>query len=1066
MGPDSELRITLLGGFSVASDEGAVEEGGWRLRKARSLVKLLALAPDHSLHREQAMEALWPEREPAAAANNLRQALFVVRRALDSCGDDGAARLALTHDVLVLAGGGLEVDVDDFEAAAGQAARTPSAAGHRAALDLYTGELLPEDRFEPWTAARRQALRERHLGLLVEIAALHGSDGDHAAAVAALQQALVQEPLHEPAHRELMRAYVLSGRRQQALAQFHVLRESLRTEFEDEPDDETRRLYREILTRGLQADPVRARPEPAGVSPPAGNLPLHLTSFVGRERELADVIDLARRHRLLTLTGPGGCGKTRLALAAAGALTDGQGPAAETLEGAWLVELAGLSDETLVAAAIGDALGVESRSARALEEVVAAHIATRPLLVVLDNCEHLIDGCARVAEGLLRACPGLRVLATSREPLHIAGEVDWRVPSLARPEAVRLFAERAAGVSSRFELSGHNAAAVAEICERVDGMPLAVELAAARVGVLAPAQIADRLADSLAVLAGGLRTALTRQQTLTATIDWSHALLDDGERMLFRRLGVFSGTFDVDAVESVCEGELDVFARLVDKSLVMVDEQEAVARYRLLDTVRHYARQRLDQSGERSRLEACHRRHYVRLSEELEPVMDEPETRRRLGRDADQLREALRTALHSEPDLALRLAAALWRFWHDRGDRTEGLRWGEQALAADAGPSPVRARALHGVSVLSVRIGDAERALATAREAVALYHGADGGRELADELHHLATMAWLFSDYDSAVAGCHESLRIAERLQEPAVVASIMHTQGVIAASRHQLTESRRLIARSVAQLETLAPDGDALLLPVAIGLGLYPGDKGRLFLEHTFATAARVRPAAAIGYALCDLGAAARNAGDPADARTRFEDGLLRFRALGDDLGTAQALAQLGNLVAAEGDHELARELHGESLALRMAANEARGTGLTLLSIAVADVHRGDFDGAVKSAEQALALFDRTGDQPGRGAAVMQLGYIAADSGSLREGRELQELALSLWRVFMANSCWGPIILFELADLDHALGEPDRARPRMLDALAVGLHMGDEAIISRCRQALGGQANAALTPQ
>ena len=1048
----------------------------WRLRKARSLVKLLALSPDHSLHREQAMEALWPEREPQAAANNLRQALFVVRRALDSCGDDGAARLGLSHDVLSLAGGGLTVDVDEFEAAAAEADRTRTVAGHRTALDLYAGELLPEDRFEPWAAARRQALRERHLGLLVEIAALHQREGDDAAAIAALQKALVEEPLHEAAHRELMRAYALTGRRHRALEQFHVLRDSLRTEFEDEPDDETRRLYRAILTRRLEAEPAAETAEPVPDARPEGNLRLHLTSFVGRERELRDVIDLARRHRLLTLTGPGGCGKTRLALAAAGALAGADtatarapaasSPGADVSGGAWLVELAGLSDEALVAAAIGEVLGVESRSVRALEEVVAAHIGDRPILLVLDNCEHLIDGCARVAERLLSSCPRLRILATSREPLHIAGEVDWRVPSLARPEAVRLFSDRAAAVSSRFELSGHNAAAVAEVCERVDGMPLAIELAAARVGVLAPAQIAERLRDSLAVLTGGRRTALTRQQTLSATIDWSYTLLDADESVLFRRLGVFSGTFDVDAVEAVCEGELDVFARLVDKSLVMVDEQEAVARYRLLDTVRHYARQRLDESGERPRMEARHRHHYLKLSEELEPVMDEPEVRRRLARDADQLREALSTSLRSEPDLGLRLAVALWRFWHDRGDRSEGLRWLDQALVAAPGAERVRARALHGVSVLSVRIGDAKRALTTAAEAVELSRGGEGARELADELHHLATVAWVFADYDRAVRGCEECLAIVERLQEAAGVASIVHTQGVIAASRHQTTEGRSLIARSVAELEALPEGGEPLLLPVALGFGRWPGEEGRLFFEQTFVTAARVRPGGAIGYALCDLGATARNGGDAAEARYRFEESLLRFRALGDDLGTAQALAQLGNLVVAEGDHELARELHEESLALRSAASDARGIGLSLLSISMAAAIRRDFDRATESADRALALFDRTGDLPGRGGAVMQLGYIAADTGRLREARDLQQRALSLWRAFIGNSAWGPTILFELASLDEALGEPERARERLQDAMAVGLHMGDDEVVARCQRALKGGDDVVLTPR
>ncbi|MEA2159987.1 MAG: hypothetical protein QOD66_2367, partial [Solirubrobacteraceae bacterium] len=302
----------------------------------------------------------------------------------------------------------------------------------------------------------------------------------------------------------------------------------------------------------------------------------------------------------------------------------------DAAEGVWLVELAGLSDGSLVASAIGSVLGVESRSTRPTEETVVAHVGERQMIVVLDNCEHLVGTCARVAEGLLTACPNLRILATSREPLHITGEVDWRVPSLAPPEAKRLFAERASGVSSRFSLSEENADAVAEVCRRVDGIPLAIELAAARVGVLAPAQIAERLRDSLAVLAAGSRTALTRQQTLTATLDWSHARLEDQERVLFRRLGAFAGSFDLAAVEAVAEGELDVLGQLVDKSLVVVHEQDGAARYRLLETVRHYSRDRMARANEGRGLEGRHRAHYLALAEQLGPALASSEDRRRL----------------------------------------------------------------------------------------------------------------------------------------------------------------------------------------------------------------------------------------------------------------------------------------------------------------------------------------------------------------------------------------------------------------------------------------------------
>jgi predicted ATPase/DNA-binding SARP family transcriptional activator/class 3 adenylate cyclase len=1065
--PRTELHIDLLGGFRVAAGETMVDEAAWRLRKARGLVKLLALTPEHSLHRERAIEALWPDRDPSAASNNLRQALFVARRALDSCGEDGAARITLVHDVLALAPDGLRIDVEVFEAAAAEAERSPSVDRYRAAIGLYGGELLPEDRFEGWAGARREALRERHLILLVDLARLYENDGDHAAAIAALQQALLDEPLHERVHRELMRIFALTGRRQRALAQFHLLRESLRREFEDEPDDDTRRLYQEILTRSLGAEgtaepapaPRRADPSPRR----DGNLPLQLTSFVGRERELGEIIGLARRARLLTLTGPGGCGKTRLSLEAAGALLR------DTPGGAWFVELAGLSDGALVPHAVGAVLGVESRSARSSEAAVAAHVGDRQLLVVLDNCEQVVGACARFAEGLLAACPNLLVLATSREPLHVAGEVNWRVPSLSPPEAERLFAERASGVSSRFELSEENAAAVGEICRRVDGIPLAIELAAARVGVLAPAQIAEHLRDSLAVLAAGRRTALTRQQTLTATLDWSHALLDEDERTLFRRLAVFAGSCDLEAVKEVCEGELDVLGRLVDKSLVVVDEQDGTARYRLLDIVRHYARDRSAKAGEQAWLEARHRAYYLRLAEELEPAIDGPDARRRLAREADELRRALRTALRAEPDLALRLAAALWRFWHDRGDLTEGARWLEDALAAAPEPSALGARALHGLSVLALRTSDHRRALGTAGEAVAFFRGSGDPRALGEELHYLGTLAWVFSDYDGAERWCKESRTIAEEAAEPAIAASVIHTLGVIDASRNDTANGREAIARSIELLRALPEHGEPLLLPVALGYGRVPRDDDRpprRFLEQTFVTARRVNPAGAVAYALCDLAAAARYADDLAVSRALLEESLSRFRRVGDDLGAAQALAQLGNLLCAEGEHELARDLHEESLAVREAANDARGIGLSLLAIAVAAARAAEPERAWASAKRARDLFDRTDDGPGRASAVMQLGYLAADAGRSHEARELQELALALWRDFIPHSLWCAAILLELADLDGVLGEPERVPDRLERAIEIFARVEDRVGLAYCEQALRVIANAALTQQ
>src|SRR4051812_36348550 len=485
------LRIRLLGGFSVERDGAVVAERAWRLRKARSLVKVAALAPGRRIHRDVVAELLWPDRDATAAANNLHQALHAARRALQ---DPGA--LALTDDLLALAPAAW-VDVDAFEAAAAR----PD--GLDEALELYRGELLPEDRFEEWTDGRRAALRELHLDLLVRAAERHTVHGDPAAAIAGLARAAADAPRHEPIRRALMRALAGAGRRQDALAEFEALRAALREYSEADPDPETRALYRELL--GERDAPLPRR---------RSALPIQLTSFVGRERELEELHRLLDRARLVTLTGPGGAGKTRLAIEAAHARAD------RLPGGAWFVDLGVLRDPALVAQSIAITLGVPIPAKRPAVDALIAHLARSPTtLIVLDTCEHVLDACAQLAEALLATTPDVRFLATSREPLRAGPEVTWRVPSLA--EAPELFRQRAAAVAPQAAATWTTAQddeRIADICFRLDRMPLAVELAAARCGALTLEQIADRLGDALDVLGAGPRPARTRQQTPRAPI--------------------------------------------------------------------------------------------------------------------------------------------------------------------------------------------------------------------------------------------------------------------------------------------------------------------------------------------------------------------------------------------------------------------------------------------------------------------------------------------------------------------------------------------------------------------
>src|SRR4051794_287195 len=618
---DKPMQIRLFGAFEARVGDEVVPEGAWRLRKGKSLLKLLALAPDRRVHRDRATELLWPDRAAESAANNFHQALYVARRALEVAGAEAAGVLPLRDDMLLLyPEGRVDVDVDTFEAAATRAHESGALDDFRAALELHAGELLPEDRYEAWVADRREALNERHLGLLLEFSARLMESGDSRAAIEVLEQAVVIDPLHEAAHRALMRLFAATGRRQQALAQYHRLRGALRRALEAEPDPQTAELYRALLRGEVDVEASEqelSRPEqrPSRPAPPQRrrhNLPIALTSFVGRARELAEVARLLDRNRLVTLTGAGGSGKTRLSLEAGRARVRG------CRDGVWLVELAGLADPALVPGAAASALGLTLPSQRPDLEELSAQLAGWEALLLLDNCEHLVAACAPLAEQLLATCPGLRILATSREPLRVPGEVTWRVPSLALPpgeasvkpeelasyESVRLFCERAADVAASFALDDGNAEAVAQIGVRLDGMPLALELAAARAGSLSPAQIAERLGDSLAVLTAGSRAALDRQQTLRATLNWSHELLTPEERVQFRRLAVFAGGFSLAAAEAVTsDGEIaehevaDLLARLVDKSLGVADEGPGGYRYRLLESMRQYGSERLRQAG-------------------------------------------------------------------------------------------------------------------------------------------------------------------------------------------------------------------------------------------------------------------------------------------------------------------------------------------------------------------------------------------------------------------------------------------------------------------------------------
>jgi non-specific serine/threonine protein kinase len=572
-------------------------------------------------------------------------------------------------------------------------------------------------------------------------------------------------------------------------------------------------------------------------SAPPSNLPAPRTPLIGREQAVASLGRLIVEHpgRLVTLTGIGGGGKTRLALAAAAALGDA------FPGGIWLVECAPLADPALVPQALAMALGVPEVAGVPPWTALVATLRERSLLLVLDNCEHLIDACADLAERLLAACPGLRLLATSREPLQLAGEQVVRVPLLAAPDpdtplvladlaqspAVQLFVERARAVKAAFQLTAENGTEVARICAALDGIPLALELAAARVRVLAVTQIRERLTDSLDLLVGSTRAAPSRQQTLRAALDWSYALLPATEQALLQRLAVFAGTFDLAAAEAIGGGVdlpaaavLDLLTQLVDKSLLQVEEGPESARYRLLEPVRQYAQQQLEASGAAEAAAARHTGVYLVLAERAAPELrgrDQVAWLARLDRERDNLRTALRRLqAHGEVESGLRLAVALVGFWEGRGYLSEGRQWLHTLLAAPAAstaPAKLRTLALLGAGALAEWQGDLAAADALLQQCLALARAANDPTGIAWATAWLAVVHASAADLTRAVEELGESVALFRALGDPAGTAFALVTLGTAHTLRGDGAGARPLLEESLALFGAL---GDTRYVAIA----------------------------------------------------------------------------------------------------------------------------------------------------------------------------------------------------------------------------------------------------------
>jgi len=658
----------------------------------------------------------------------------------------------------------------------------------------------------------------------------------------------------------------------------------------------------------------------------SNNLPLQPTPLVGREREVAEVVDRVRSEeaRLLTLTGPGGTGKTRLALQAGADLLEEFG------DGVYFIVLAAITDPELVPSAIAEPLGVKESTEQSLLESLESYLREKHLLLIVDNFEQVLEGASPVGE-LMGACPKLKVLATSRTPLRLYGEQEYPVPPLALPdprvlpplealtqyEAVRLFVERARAVKADFSVTNETAPAVAEICARLDGLPLAIELAAARVRILNPQKVLERLGDRLKLLKGGPRDLPIRQQTLRGAIGWSYDLLGEEEKALFGRLSVFAGGRTLEAMEEICapEGDLDALEgveSLVGKSLLR--QEEGVGReprFVMLETIHEFAREKLRESGEAEEIRRLHAQYFVALAEEAGAELkgqDQLGWLERLEEEHDNMRAALSWALErGEADLALRLASALWWFWYVRGHLREGQRWHEAAVAGgQTSESPVLlAKALTGSGRLALEAGELEQAQVLLEESVDRLRGAGGESELAEALDNLGIAVAYGGELEKAKALFEDGLALYRRSGNGWGIGEVLNNLANVAALQGE-------------------------------------DDKSLALYEESLAARRKAGDKRGIAMSLGNMGFGWAERGEYARATELMEESLTLYREAGDKLAVAEHLPVLGAVELARDNLGQAERLLREGLQISKDSGHRIPLLSSLLGIARLSERRG----------------------------------------------------------------------------------------------------------------------------
>ena len=976
MGESRELKIYTMRDFCILMDGKPVES--LRSRKAQALMVYLACtSKSHS--REVLADLFWSESSQTRALSNLRDAAHVLRTHLEPFVDITRYSIALNPEA------GVWIDVAELEAAlalirgSGNTITAEIAIKIELALNLYQKDFLAGFflrgalRFEEWQVVERERIRLVTLDGFISLVQHHLEEGNYRKGIHFARRALELEPLMEIVHQQLMRLLALSGRSSEALIQYKACRQVLEKELGVEPSEETKVLYENLL-KGKKLSGSLARH-------PMHNLPLPLSNLIGRDDEL---VQIAKQlddpgSNLLTLLGVGGIGKTLLGLHASAAAVD------HYPDGVWLVALATLNEEDLLPDEIAAVFGVSAQEARSgvgVTDILIDYIKDKTLLLVLDNCEHLIEACANFVDSLLNGCPNVKILATSREAFGIYEERIFQVSPLSLPPpessmtdvesypAIQLFLERAVKVQSSFHLSEDNSAVLAEICRQLEGIPLAIELAAARVRVISLNQIARRLSDRFRLLTGGPRTALPRHQTLQATMDWSYGLLPHLERALLRRLSVFSGGWYLRAAEVVVSfGELaqqdvlDLLCNLVDKSLVRVEDQGARVRYGMLETVRQYGLLNLSKEGELDETRQRYASFFVKLAEQADEGLRDArqgESINVLDTEHDNLRGALRWATDkNKADLAFRLVGALGWFWFMRGHWKESWRWFHKVNDLESVANPIiRAKAICRAGGLQIIRGNMIGTIELVEEAMDIYRESEDEEGLAWSLNLMGqSKTWSGKEFNQAMPFLSESVEIFKSLGNDWGVAYSLPFIG-------QVVEFQGDYERSV----TLQKKGITIFERV--------GDQWNQ------------------AYSLYLLGGSATRHSDYQLAEWALEQSLKKCGLIKDKVMEAHALKGLGQLALQKDDREHMEEIYLAALEALQKIGDENCVATTLRGLGEVAQRKGDYAKGAKLLGQSLLAYEKLGLDDHVVMLIDRFASLSAASGN--KGRAVRLLGAS----------------------------------------------------------------------